>query len=260
MKPDEAYSSDPELATARHLQRAGRWDEALAVLTGDSPAARDLRAEILTDRHQWRLDDRTEALAAIRDASPLLARLLTAQLEYFQHLFRRNTADADPTALPQLVDDPVEEFRAVADEAGDPGLRDWVLFWYAVSSENVRDDLATAGPIYCDVLARATERGELLLASYASRHQGALVLYEQGDTDKGVELLRLSLHQRATVGARPQTAAAQAQLAMALDDVAATEPGATPKPNSGSVAGPESVLLRNLIAHTADELDLTWLK
>ena len=46
--------------------------------------------------------------------------------------------------------------------------------------------------------------------------------------------------------------------AMALDDAAA---GATPKPNSGPAgASPDSALLRDLVAHTAAELDLTWLK
>jgi hypothetical protein len=47
--------------------------------------------------------------------------------------------------------------------------------------------------------------------------------------------------------------------AMALDAAAAAEPGATPKPGEGE-PGPESVLLRSLVAYSAAELDLTWLK
>ena len=274
MRPDEAYRDRPGLAPARHLQRAGRWDEALPLLDGArDPAALGLRADILCDRHQWRLDDRSEALDAIdavRDTDGPLAMLLTAQLEYWVRLFRRNVmAGADVTAdlgdQPTLVEDPVEQFRLAGESAaaaGDQGLRDWAMFWYAVSSENVRDDLPTARPVYAEVFARATERGELLLASYASRHLGGVALYDDGDREKGLELLKLSMYQRATVGARPHLAAAQAMYAMGLDDAAASEPGATPKPGSGDhgTAGPESTLLRTLVKHTANDLDLTWLK
>ncbi len=264
MKPDETYSSRPALAPARYLQRAGRWDEALTVLQDDDPLAAQLRADILTDRYQWRLGDRTEAVAAIdaiRDDNPELARLLTAQLEYWVQLFHRNRPDSDDLAdLPTLVDDPVEEFAQLAKAITDPGLQDWVLFWYAVSSENVRDDLDTARPLYAEVLTRATARGELLLASYASRHSGGVALFDDGDVERGLDLLRLSVLQRATVGARPQLAAAQALLAMALDDVAAAEPGTTPTPEEGTVSSSESDLLRDLVEHTARELDLTWLK
>lgn len=261
MKPDETYRSRPALASARYLQRAGHWDEALAVLGAD-PLAAQLRAEILTDRHQWRLDDRTEALEAIdaiRTENPELARLLTAQLDYWVRLFQRR-AGSSLAGLPALVEDPVEEFQQVVKAATDPGMRDWAMFWFAVSSENLREDTATARPLYAEVLARATERGELLLASYASRHSGGVTLFDDGDVDKGLDLLRLSVHQRATVGARPQLAAAQTLLAMALDDVAATEPGTTPKPESGKVSSPETDLLRSLVAHSAQELGLTWLK
>jgi hypothetical protein len=273
MRPDEAYRDHPVLGPARHLQRAGRWDEALGLLSGaDYTQALDLRADILCDRHQWRLDDRSEAVAAI-DAiggtNAPLATLLTAQLEYWVRLFRRNVmagagVDADLGDLPTLVKDPVEEFRIAAGSAGsgDDGLRDWAMFWYAVSSENVRDDLETARPVYAEVSARATERGELLLASYASRHLGGVALFDDGKVDQGLELLRLSMYQRATVGARPHLAAAQAMYAMALDDAAAAEPGTTPKPDTGppGTAGPETTLLRSLVRHTAQDLDLTWLK
>jgi hypothetical protein len=265
MRPDEAYRDYPALALARHLQRAGRWDLALDLLAGAGDAA-DLRADILCDRHQWRLDDRTEAVAAIdaiRETNRPLATLLSAQLEYWAHLFRKNVmagadVDADLGDPPGLVADPVEEFHRVTKEADDVGLRDWAAFWYAVSSENLRDDLATAKPVYAEVYDQATGRGELLLASYASRHLGGVALYDDGEVGKGLDLLKLSMYQRATVGARPHLAAAQAMYAMALDDAAA---GTTPKPNSAPAgASPDSGLLRELVAHTAAELDLTWLK
>jgi hypothetical protein len=203
MRPDEAYRDRPALAAARHLQRAGRWDLALDLLAGADDAA-DLRADILCDRHQWRLDDRTEAVAAIdaiRETNGHLATLLGAQLEYWAYLFRKNVmAGADVAAdlgdPPGLVADPVEEFHRVTKEADDEGLRDWAAFWYAVSSENLRDDLATARPLYTDVYERATARGELLLASYASRHLGGVALYDDGEVAKGLDLLKLSMYQR----------------------------------------------------------------
>jgi hypothetical protein len=269
MRPDEAYRDRPVLASARHLQRAGRWDLALDLIA-DSPDAynaADLRADILCDRHQWRLDDRTEAIAAIdaiRGTNRSLAMLLTAQIEYWAHLFRKNVmaganVDADPGEPPGLVADPVEEFHRVTKETDDEGLRDWATFWYAVSSENVRDDLATARPLYAEVYERATARGELLLASYASRHLGGVALFDDGEVAEGLELMKLSMYQRATAGARPHLAAAQSLYAMALDAAAAAEPGTTPKPGAGE-PGPESTLLRSLVAHSAAELDLTWLK
>ncbi|WP_229073373.1 hypothetical protein [Actinoplanes sp. DH11] len=55
---------------ARVLLRAGRWDEALAALPPDALAA---RAEILVDRHWWRLDAAgaaAEAVAALRPGDP----------------------------------------------------------------------------------------------------------------------------------------------------------------------------------------------
>lgn len=263
MRLDEAYLDRPELAVVRHLQRAGRWDEALALLprTG-SPDVAVLRADVLADRHQWRLDDPAEALAAvaaIRDSHPAVAMLLDAQLEYWAFLFHKNT-DGVYDDLPGRVADPVEQFHRVWKDVDDEGLRDWAGFWYAVSTENMRDDHATAAPVYAEVYDGATRRGELLLASYATRHLGGLALFVDGDAARGLELLRLSMYQRATVGARPQLTAAQAMYAMALDDVAAAEPGAAPKPGAGKPGvSPESGLLRDLVAHTAAELDLTWL-
>src|SRR5262245_56795630 len=155
MRPDEAYRGRPVLASARRLQRAGHWDLGLDLLADGDDAA-DLRADILCDRHQWRLDDRTEAIAAIdaiRGTNHQLAMLLTAQIEYWAHLFRKNVmaganVDAGLGEPPGLVADPVEEFHRVAKDTDDDGLRDWATFWYAVSSENVRDDLATARPLY----------------------------------------------------------------------------------------------------------------
>jgi hypothetical protein len=259
MRPDETYRDRPDLAPARLLQRAGRWDDAVAALTVTDHVAADLKAEILTDRHSWRHDDRTEALDAIGAASEPLATFLTAQVDYTARLARLNGSGA-LSGLPELVDDPVEDFLQAAKASTDEGLRDWALFWYAVSTENVRDDTATARPVYAEVAVRATERDEPLLASYANRHLGALLLYEDGETAAGLDLIRLSLHQRSATGARAQIAAQQSLLAMALDDLAAT-PHQTPTPASGAPnATPESRALRALVNRTAHELELAWLK
>jgi hypothetical protein len=269
MTPDEAYPDHPGLARVRHLQRAGRWNDALDLLSGaDDPAAVELRADVLTDRHQWRVDDRTEALAAIdavRPGNEPLATLLTAQIEYWLRLFERRAPDdlaAERRDLPTLTEDPVEDFLLAAKAFGDAPMHDWAMFWYAVGSENVRDDVATARPVYDEVVARATERGELLLASYGNRHLGFVAVYLDGDREAGLDLLRLSAQQRAAVAARPHVAAAQSALAMALDDIAAADPGAKPEPTAGApgTAGPESTYLRALVNHTAAALDLTWLK
>jgi hypothetical protein len=63
MQLDVAYMARPRLAAARQLQRAGRWDLALDLLAAErpDPSATALRAEILVDRHWWRLDRAEEA-------------------------------------------------------------------------------------------------------------------------------------------------------------------------------------------------------
>ncbi|MER6815373.1 hypothetical protein ABT299_39410 [Spirillospora sp. NPDC000708] len=60
------YSARSAATAAESLKRAGRWDLAL-----DLPAARTtaLRAEILTDRFFWRLDDPAEAETAVAAAT-----------------------------------------------------------------------------------------------------------------------------------------------------------------------------------------------
>jgi hypothetical protein len=137
---------------------------------------------------------------------------------------------------PVIGPDPVAEFERVDGQIA-PG---WATFWLGVSLENLRLDEAGAQAAYRRALATALEEGDLLLESYVVRHQ-ALYLLKQ-DHEAGLALLRRSLHLRAGCGARPHVAAAQAALAEALG------------------VGPESVLLRRLVARSAQELNLAWLK
>lgn len=230
MKGDSMYYADPQLAVARRLQRAGDWEGALR-LTPDSEDGAVLRAEILVDRHTWRLDSADEArsaIAQIAPSAPATAAFLIAVLEYWRQL----TKSSDPFIGP----DPVVEFERLDGQVA-PG---WAAFWLAVAYENLRLDRDGAQAVYRRALATALEEGDLLLESYVVRHQGFYLL--ERDREAGLALLRRSLHLRAACGARPHVAAAQAALAEALG------------------VGPESVLLQRLVARSAEELNLTWLK
>ncbi|MGY0233031.1 hypothetical protein [Longispora urticae] len=246
MTLDEAYLSRPELAVARHLQRAGQWNLALDHLGttlpdghAEGPAAQGaaptthaapdpvraaLIAEITVDRFLWQLGDVAPALAAIAALGDTpLATLLTGQVTYWGRLFSLD--------LPGLDADPVDLFATVLDA---PELGGWPIFWHAVSTENLRGDTPTATVGYEKVRQWARDTGDVLLESYATRH-----LATGEDT---VPLFRLSVQQRAAAGARPQLAAAQNTLADVLGDT------------------PEAAELRTLVAHTAEELGISWLR
>lgn len=224
------YYADPQLAVARRLQRAGDWAGALR-LTPQGEDGAVLRAEILVDRHTWCLDPAQEArgaIARITGSAPATAAFLAAVLEYWRQL----TKSDDPVIGP----DPVAEFERLDGQIA-PG---WAAFWLGVALENLRLDRDGAQAVYRRALATALEEGDLLLESYVVRHQGFYLL--EREREAGLALLRRSLDLRAACGARPHVAAAQAALAEALG------------------VGPESVLLRRLVARSAEELNLTWLK
>jgi hypothetical protein len=233
MKSDRTYYAESALGHARRLQRAGDWDGALRLLP-DSALGAVLRAEILTDRQSWCLDSMDEALAAIRaisDDEPDTAAFLTAMLEYWRRLFKSDDKALGP--------DPADEFTLL--DAPDAQLAPgWAIFWRGVTLENLRGDEDGAQAQYRRALGVALDEEDVLLESYVVRHQGFYLL--QQDRDAGIMLLRRSLYLRAACGARPHTAAAQAGLAEALG------------------VGPESVLLNRLVAQTARELNLAWLK
>ena len=152
-------------------------------------------------------------------------------LEYWRRLFRLGDRALGP--------DPVAEFARLdtPDAELAPG---WATFWRGVALENLADDAEGGQAQFRRALGVALDEEDLLLESYVVRHQGFYLLKQ--DRDAGIMLLRRSLYLRAACGARPQVAAAQAGLAEALG------------------VGPESVLLNRLVAQSARELNLTWLK
>jgi hypothetical protein len=229
---DTTYFASAGLAPARHLQRAGQWDTALTLLP-EGPQAQLLRAEILVDRHMWRLDAPDDALAALdalRDAHPDAAAFLTAQLEYWRRLLR--------PGAPQIADDPVAAFAALAPDERFAG---WSGFWHAVSLELLAHDTAASAVGYRRALAESTARGDRLLESYAVRHLGSQA-WDAGEHARAIALFERSLDLRAARGARPHTAAAQAALADVLGE------------------SDRAASLRSIVASTADELGLAWLR
>lgn len=227
------------------LQRAGRWDAALAATT--SPRR---RAEILTDRHVWRLDPTDEALAAIdtiRPTDPGLALLLFSQIVYWHRLFKLGPPDA------YGAHDPVNGF---AETVADPALAGWAAFWHGVALDNLRAEPAAAAVDYEEARRVAVADGDRLLESYAVRHQGFHRLDE--DWDAGIRLLRRSLHLRAACGARPHVTAAQRALADVLTNGA--HGGDRRAPATREADRDEARLLDEVAGATAIELGLTWLR
>lgn len=228
--PDVTYIERADLAPARYLQRAGRWQAALDLIAGkDDPVAAELRAEILVERHVWCLDKPDDAHAAVKAVTnPALATMLTAQLEYWRRLFQ---LDGDPGP------DPIAGFAEVAHH---PVLGAWATFHHAIISQNLNDDAATAAAGYAR--ARELAPDDRFLESYVVRHQGDQLINQLRDREAGIALLRRSLQLRAALGARPQVAAAQVQLAGELPP------------------GPEADELRAIARETAIELNIPWLQ
>ncbi|MEU0965964.1 hypothetical protein ABZ357_11250 [Streptomyces sp. NPDC005917] len=229
MTTDAAYMMDGGPALARMLHRAGRWDEALALLPAEAPAE---RAEILVDRFWWRLEGAAaaeEAVGALLPSDPVFAGFLGAQVRYARLLF-----GLDP--LPEDRRRAREDFAAAA---ADARLAGWATFWLGVLADNVDQDPATAVPAYQRAQKHALEQGDTLLESYTARHLGGHLLEQ--DREQGIAGLRRSYHLRAALGARPQTAAAALTLAGELPP------------------GSEADQLREAATLTARELRLTWL-
>jgi hypothetical protein len=237
---DAAYTVRPQLAAARQLQRAGRWDLALQVLAAEpsDPTSAALRADILVDRHWWRLDRAAEAQQAVTElaedhSSSALAAFLDAQLRYTRALFgARFGLDPEP-------DDASLAEQAFRLAAADERLRGWATFWLGVLADNLHHDRASAADRYAQALQLAESDDDQLLISYVVRHQGFHLL--ASDYQQAVARLRRSLYLRAALGARPHVAAAQATLADALP------------------AGFERDLLRDTATRVAGDLDLSWL-
>jgi hypothetical protein len=229
MNYDTAYITDRAPDLARALHRAGRWDEALAVLPAGETAA---RAEIMVDRFWWQHRDGAAAEAAVGELAtgdPVLAAFYRAQLGYTRLLFQLEPRPGD-------LDQTRDGFTAAA---RDPRLDGWGPFWLGTLADNIDHEPEAAGACYATALAVSRRRDDPLLESYAVRHQGDHAL--ASDAELGVRLLRRSYYLRAALGARPQTAAAGVTLADALGP------------------GQEAGELRETAAISARELGLAWL-
>jgi hypothetical protein len=244
-EPDARADLMTRLVNRLHLD--GEWDGALALLGGagsadtrdgtdggtdggadDSAAA--IRARILVDRYWWRLDDPAPAEQAVAGlGQPALRGYLAAQLAYTRILF----------GLGPRPDDEQVVHAGLQEAARDEALRGWVAFWQGVVADNVRHDPDTAQQRYGEALARCRDGDDLLLESYVVRHQGGHLI--ESDRPAGEMLLRRSLYLRSALGARPQTAAAQATLAGELPP------------------GQERDILVRAARSTAAELGLSWL-
>ncbi|MGH3374433.1 MAG: hypothetical protein ACRDP6_06815, partial [Actinoallomurus sp.] len=184
MLPDQTYLNVGKLAPARYLQRAGQWDialESIAEVRTDTATA--LRAEILVDRHAWRLDPPGEALEAVerlRATDESLAVLLAGQLAYWQRVFDLG----GDSILPDVR-------TAFAEAAHDKRFHGWAVFFGSVCCQYLVQDEGEAAEGFANALAIAHDGQDLLLESYALRHQGEL--RQESDRDGAVDLLRRSL-------------------------------------------------------------------
>jgi hypothetical protein len=225
--------------TARLVSRLhldGEWDGALSLLDdagndGECGHTAATRAGILVDRYWWRLDDPAPAARAVAGLDdPVLRGFLAAQLAYTRILFA-----LDPQPHDQQV-----MHAGLQEAAQDQTWRAWATFWQGAVADNIDDDPDTARQRYDDALALSRDGGDdLLLESYIIRHQGDHLI--KSDRAAGEMLLRRSLYLRSALGARPQTAAAQAMLAGELPP------------------GKERDTLVQTARSVAGELGLTWL-
>src|ERR1044071_3802338 len=127
MTVDATYTPHRASVATRVLWRAGHWDEAVATLASDALAE---RAEILGDRHWWRLDDAgaaAEAVTALASSDPVLAGYFDAQRAYTRLLF-----GLDP--LPGDAQRARDGFTAAA---ADPRLSGWATFWLGALADNI---------------------------------------------------------------------------------------------------------------------------
>lgn len=219
---------------ARRLFRSGEWDAALAALAGRTDTeAVQLRAEIAYERYFFTLEDYDTAATLVDAVDPGSAwgRYLRAKLAYSRLLFKN---------------DPKPEDRETAEAgfrtaAADPELRPWCTFFLGVLMDNIVEDRAAAAELYNEALTIARAEGDGFVESVIIRHQSYHAIHERGDRDEGLRLLRRSLHLRAAVGARPQTAAAMVLLAAELP-----------------VDDPERAMLAEAAGSVAQELKLAW--
>jgi hypothetical protein len=213
---------------ARALQLAGLWETALDVLgePADTEAA-ELRAELLLDLWFWRTDGleaAEKAIGALPESTA--AHMLRARLAYSRLLFKTGERPDDYATAEAA-------FRIAVEDASQRG---WAEFHWGVLLDNIAEDAAAAVAHFETALEIARASGDHYLESYVIRH-----LASYRDETERVAMLRRSLHLRAAVGARPQTAAAQVALIGVLPE-----------------GDPERETLIEAARGAAEELRLAW--
>jgi hypothetical protein len=212
MMLDDTYNP-----VAIHLQRAGQWDLALPHAANDSQ-----RAEILSERFFWQHVGADEAIAAARDLPGSPGQLLLARLSYFHKLFE--------------FDNPIEIDELAVFQAAEGA---WAAFWAGVVLDNVHERHEEAKATFDK--AAELMGDDPFLESYVVRHQAFHLI--ETDRPRALALTRRSLALRSSLGARPQTAAAQSALAQVLGE-----------------DDPESAELMEHAHRTGAELSIAWLK
>ncbi|NUT22439.1 MAG: hypothetical protein HOV77_24975 [Hamadaea sp.] len=204
------------------LHRLGHFAEAQdrAVELGE---AAEVQAELLIDRFFWQGEEHDAAQYAVDALEPAstTGRYLTARHAYSRLLFDHDVRPDDQAVVRV-------GFEAAA---ADPQLAGWGEFYLGVFADNILED-PIAAKAHFD---RAATHDDPLVKSYVVRH---LSIHEP---ERAEEHLRHSLYLRATLGYRPQTAAAMLALADGLPE------------------GAERDHLRAAALVTARELKLSWL-
>jgi hypothetical protein len=182
---------DEVVAAATALARAGRWDNAdalLAATVAGDPAGRAAlalaAADTAVDRDMFTGSRRGPA--ALDAAEPLVAEAgelvlrwdlaaLRLYSDYQAELF------GGGAGMPEFGPDGrdparVEELKARADrltvDAPDGGRRGWASFYGALVVDNLMGDPAGGASRYASALRLGEQAGDGLLASYALRHLG----------------------------------------------------------------------------------------
>lgn len=224
MLSNSPYTASPAVFA---LHRAGQWDAALDLLGDDNPK---LRAQLLVDRFFWQQRGGDEAQAAVEalDADAVATRYLAGWLAYARLLFKADPREDDAAT--------VESGYTAA--LTDPALAGWATFKLGVYADNIKGDTVTGRARFEEALPYCTD--DPLLESYVVRHIAGHLI-DAGERDEAILLFRQSLYLRATLGYRPQVAAAQATLAGELPE------------------GRERDMLRAAAALTGKELGIPWL-
>jgi tetratricopeptide (TPR) repeat protein len=221
-------AAGPLAAAVRSLALAGRWDQAvslLSVASGTDAAERAVlavaEAEVAVDQDFWCRTDRgasalSRARAAVADAPA--DRFLTFEVEFLQLRQSYATELFGPDGAPGFG--PAERETAVIDElaeragrlragAPDRGRGAAVTFYAGLIEDNLRGDAAAARSLFAAALEAADDD---LTESEALRHLG-YHLGQDGEVEQARQMWERSAELRQRAGAVPFALSQQLLLA-----------------------------------------------